>query len=168
MGSASVSRFADSLAELSVSCKRVPPADVAEAIRDVVEQPAVGVPLPYEGVSLEETPVETDWDATDLAAAETGVTPVGLGVADYGTVTIRLGSAGDELVAVYTDRHVAVLHADDVVADMPTAFERLAVDMDATTGSQVLATGVSATADLGGFIEGVHGPAAVDVVVVEP
>lgn len=163
-----VADFEASLEGLVDSVRRVDPGAFAEAIEAVVREPAVGVPLPFADVSLDGTPVATDFDAADLEAAVTGVTPVGLGVADYGTVTVRSRRDGDELVSLYADRHVAVLHADDVVPDMPAAFARLDGEFEEGRTSQVLATGPSATADMGGLIQGVHGPGAVDVLVVEP
>lgn len=163
-----VEAFEASLEGLTDTVTRVDPAGFREALTAVVREPAVGVPLPFPSVSLDGTPVATDFDAADLEAAVTGVTPVGLGVADYGTVTVRSRADGDELVSLYADRHVAVVHADDVVADMPAAIDRLADEFEAGSTSQVLATGPSATADMGGLIRGVHGPGAVEVLVVEP
>jgi len=163
-----VGTFETSLSGLADSCHRVPPEAFADALEAVVEAPAVGAPLPFEAVSLDDAPVTTDFDAADLQAAETGVTPAGLGIADYGTVTMHSTAAGDELVGLYSDRHVAVVHADDVVPDMAAAFERLGTEFDDGRRTQVLATGPSATADMGGLIQGVHGPKEVHVVVVEP
>lgn len=162
----SVSTFEDSLAGLAESCRRVPPGGVADAVADLVEPPAVGVALPYEGAALPDA-VATDFDAGDLGTAETGVTPAGLGVADYGTVTLRSTDAGDELVALYPPRHVVVVHEDDVVPDMPSAFDRLGAEFADGQATQVLATGPSATADMGDLVRGVHGPREVHVVVVE-
>lgn len=161
-----VSTFESSLSGLVDSCRRVEPGEVADALADLVREPAVGVPLPFEGASLPAS-VDTEFDAAALERAATGVTPAGLGVADYGSVTVRSTTAGDELVALYADRHVAVVHADDVVADMPAAFERLGEAFDRGERTQVLATGPSATADMGGLIQGVHGPEEVHVLVVE-
>jgi L-lactate dehydrogenase complex protein LldG len=163
-----VGTFEESLSGLADSCRRVSPEGFADALAAVAAAPAVGVPLPFAEVSLEETPVATEFDATDLRAAETGVTPAGLGIADYGTVTLRSTAAGDELVALYPYRHVAVVHADDVCPDMTAAFERLGEEFAAGQRTQVFATGPSATADMGGLIRGVHGPKEVHVVVVEP
>lgn len=168
MSSDHVATFEASLEGLADSVRRVPPDEFDGALADLVEEPAVGVPLPFEDVSLAGTPVATDFEAADLHAAATGVTPVGVGVADYGTVTVRSTADGAELVALYPGRHVAVLHADDVVPDMPAAFERLGEEFEAGRTTQVLATGPSATADMGGLIQGVHGPAEVHVLVVEP
>lgn len=162
----SVSTFEDSLSDLA-DVRRVSPADCEETVAELLEAPAIGVPLPYEGVGLP-ADVTTDFDAGDLQAAETGVTPVGLGIADLGTVTVRSTAAGDELVALYADRHVAVVHADDLVADVPAAYERLSEEFASGRDSQVLATGASATADMGALVQGVHGPEAVTVVILEP
>lgn len=167
MSTEHVAAFEASLEGLTDSVARVEAAALGDALGDLVEPPAVGVPLPFEGDVLDAAGVATDWDASDLDAARTGVTPVGLGVADYGTVTVRSTEAGDELVAVYPDRHVAVVDAADVVPDMTAAFERLGEEFDAGQRTQILATGPSATADMGGLIQGVHGPSEIHVVVVE-
>lgn len=162
----SVATFEESLSDLA-ECHRVPPTDVSDTVEDLIEPPAVGVPLPFESVSLPDT-VTTEFSADDLLAAETGVTPVGLAVAEYGTVTVRSTGDGDELVSLYAPRHVAVVHAEDVVADAETAYERLGEEFAAGRDTQVLATGPSATADMGDLVTGVHGPEAVTVVVIEP
>lgn len=163
-----VETFTSSLQDLADTVHRVGPADFPDTLETVIEEPAIGVPLPSDDISLTDTSVSTDFDATDLEAARSGVTPVGMGVADYGTVTVRSAHAGDELVSLFADRHVAVVRAGDIVLDMDAGFERLSSEFDRGLTSQVLATGPSATADLGGFILGVHGPEAVEVVVVDP
>lgn len=162
-----VATFETSLEGLTDSVTRVEETALGDALADRVVAPAVGVPLPYEGDALEAAGVATDWDAAALETARTGVTPAGLGVADYGTVTVRSTEAGEELVALYPERHVVVVDATDVVPDMTAAFERLGEEFDAGQHTQVLATGPSATADMGGLIRGVHGPSEIHVVVVE-
>lgn len=141
--------------------------EFAEVVETVVEPPAVGTPLPFDDVSLADTSVETDLAPTAIQRAETGVTPAGLAIANYGTVTIPSGAAGEELVSLYAPRHVAVLAASDVVADMPTAFESLGETFAAGLDTQILATGPSATADMGTLVEGVHGPHETHVVLLE-
>jgi L-lactate dehydrogenase complex protein LldG len=138
-----------------------------ETLEEAVATPAVGVPLPFEGVGLAETPVETDFAPSDLTAAETGVTPVGLGVADYGSVTVESTANGAELVSLYPPRHVAVLAASDIEPDMPAALDTLEAAIADDGRSRVLATGPSSTADMGTLVQGVHGPKAVHVVVLE-
>lgn len=136
-------------------------------IDEALTEPAVGTPLPFEGVSLSETAVSTEFEPSDLTAAATGVTPAGLAIADYGTVTIRSRADRDELVALYTERHVAVVAESDVVPDMATAYEELSEEFGWGVDTQVLATGPSATADMGTLVEGVHGPKETHVVILE-
>jgi L-lactate dehydrogenase complex protein LldG len=127
-------------------------------LAEAVDDPAVGTALPYEDVTLPDA-VDTDPSPSTLESAA--------GIADYGTVTIPSGGGGEELVSLYTPRHVAVVAASDVVADMPAAYERLGENFAAGLDTQVLATGPSATADMGTLVQGVHGPSETHVVVLE-
>jgi L-lactate dehydrogenase complex protein LldG len=142
-------------------------ASLGETVDGVIAEPAVGTPLPFDGVSLSGTPVATEFAPSDLRAAATGVTPAGLGIATYGTITVRSRTARDELVALYPERHVAILAASDVVSDMATAYEELSEEFEWGVDTQVLATGPSATADMGTLVEGVHGPKETHVVLLE-
>lgn len=161
-----ISEFRSSLAEYASAVERIPAAEFPETIGEHVVDPAVGAPLPFEGVSYEDTPVEGLESADDLRAMHTGVTAAGMGVADYGTITVRSTAGADELVSLYPERHVAVLAESDVVPDMAAAFERLSGEFAAGDRTQVLATGPSATADMGSLVEGVHGPRDVRVLLL--
>jgi L-lactate dehydrogenase complex protein LldG len=141
--------------------------EFTEALGEAIEKPAIGTPLPFEGVSLEDTPVETDFSPADLERAETGVTPVTLGVGEYGSVAVPGDAAGTELVSLYAPRHVAVVAASDIAGSMKAGYERLAEEFADGRDTQVLATGPSATADMGTLVEGVHGPHEVHVIVLE-
>ena len=163
MSSESLSTFESSVPG---AVHRTTAEDADAVLAEAIEGPAVGTALPYDEVSLPES-VDTDPSPSALEAAATGVTPAALGIADYGTVTIPSGAAGDELVSLYTPRHVAVVAASDVVPDMPTAYERLGEDFAAGMDTQILATGPSATADMGTLVQGVHGPSETHVVVLE-
>lgn len=167
MAPGTVERF-ESVARRTVdSCRRATPETFAATLEEVVTEPAVGVPLPFEGVSFEGTPVEVDPSIERFETASTGVTPAGMGIADYGTVTVDSRAAGDELVSLYSRRHVAVVAASDVVPDMAAAFDRLESAFESGATGRVLATGPSATADMGTLVEGVHGPESVHVVLLE-
>jgi L-lactate dehydrogenase complex protein LldG len=161
-----VSTFESSL-EGQSTVHRTTAADFGETLATAVQEPVVGTPLPVEGVSLAAAGVDTDPDLAAIDAAETGVTPAGLGVAEYGTVTIQSDAAGAELLSLYVPRHVAVLAASDLVEGMSAAFEGIAADVDDGADTQILATGPSSTADMGGLIQGVHGPHETHVVVLE-
>lgn len=155
------------LGEVDVTCERVSTEDCPAAIADAVEEPAVGVSLDEFGVSLSETPVTVDPTPSELEAARTGVTGASLGVAEYGSLVLPQTDDGSELVSLFVDRHVAVLRERDVVPDMETAFDRLDGDIPDDVGSAILATGPSATADMGALVKGAHGPQTVHAVIVD-
>ncbi|UIO98804.1 LUD domain-containing protein [Halobaculum sp. CBA1158] len=140
------------------------PDAVASAIADLVAEPAVGVRLPG-GLSLPDG-VATDPTPADLDAAVTGVTAATLAVADYGSVVVCSDAAGTEAVSLFPDRHVAVVRAGDVVPGMREAMGVLGDRLRAGE-SAVIATGPSATADMGDLVVGAHGPREVEIVLVE-
>ncbi|MFW6458582.1 MAG: LUD domain-containing protein [Halodesulfurarchaeum sp.] len=139
----------------------------AETIDSIIKRPAVGASLPFEGVSLEGTTVELDWAPADLAQAETGLTPASFGIADHGTVFVESRPAGDELLALFPNHHVAVVEASAIHASQADAFGELGRRFEDSQVSGVFASGPSATADMGETVQGVHGPGAVHVVVLE-
>jgi L-lactate dehydrogenase complex protein LldG len=131
-----------------------------------VVEPVVGAPLPFEGLSLPEW-IPSHPTARELQDARTGVTAAGGGIAEYGTLVVQSRPGGDEPVSLYPERHVAVLRATDLVAGVPEALEFLGEEFAAGRDSAVFATGMSATADMGESVRGVHGPREVYVVIVE-
>lgn len=168
MPAAAVDDFADALVDLDVGVTRSDAGGLAAAVADAVEPPAVGTPLPFEGVSLAGTGVAVDPTTADLEAATTGVTPADFAIAEYGSVVIRPTAAGEEPVSLFVDRHVAVVAESDVVPDMAEGVERLAaIAAGDGPGDAIVATGPSATADMGELVRGAHGPKTVHVVVLE-
>lgn len=162
-----VDTFEDSLDGLAVETTRLEPAAFEETITEVIEEPAVGTPLPFESVSLEGTPVTTDPSPNRLTEAVTGVTGASLGIADYGSVVLPSTSEGAEPVSLFCDLHVVVVDADDIVPDMPTAVGTMATSLADERESAIIATGPSATADMGALVRGAHGPKRVHVLVLE-
>ncbi|WIV66358.1 LUD domain-containing protein [Natrialbaceae archaeon AArc-T1-2] len=163
--SATTEQFASSLAELDVPLTRTDAKEIGDVLETVVRDPAVGTALPFEGVSLPEWIDDAPTPAT-LEAATTGVTAASLGIADYGSVVLPARPDGSEQVSLFPERHVAVLHERDLVADVPTAIERLA-PLLRDGESAIVATGPSATADMGALVRGAHGPKTVHVVLLE-
>lgn len=157
--------FATRAGEFGVGVRRVPPAEAADAVAEAVESPAVGVELPWDDVSLPGR-VRADPTPADLEAAVTGVTPAALAVADYGSIVLRSTPDGTEPVSLFPDLHVAVVREADIVPDMTAAVEWAGEQFRETAGSAVVATGPSATADMGALVQGAHGPTDVEVVVV--
>ena len=166
MPTESLATFESSLSEIGVELVRTTAEEFESTLAPLLDVPAVGTPLPFAGVALPDA-VETDPTVADLEAAKTGVTAAGYGVADYGSVVIQGGPAGEEPVSLYADEHVAVVAASDVLPDMEATFDRLAEDVREGTGQAVIATGPSATADMGALVKGAHGPIEVTVVLLE-
>lgn len=166
MASEDVDTFTDSLGGVA-TLHETAAASFGETLEAAIEAPAIGTPLPFEGVSLEETSVETDFSPHGLESAMTGVTPATMGIGEYGTVTVPSDRDGSELVSLYTPRHIACVAASSIEPGMKAAYEQLSEDFAAGEDSQVLATGPSATADMGTLVEGVHGPHEVHVIVLE-
>lgn len=164
MASEVAARFATALTDAGVGLTRTDGTAFVEDLREAVETPAVGVPLPDDDLSLAAAGVDDAPSGESLDEAATGVTPATLGVADYGSVVLRQGPDGDEPVSLYPPRHVAVLAESDVVPDVATALDRLD---EAGVRDVIFATGPSATADMGELVNGVHGPRDVHVLLLE-
>lgn len=158
--------FESALSRIDVRLTQTTAAQFRDTITNLLEPPAVGVPLPFGGVSLPNA-VETAPTPGELEAAATGITAAEFAVADYGSIAIRSSPAGEEPVSLYTDVHVAVIAASDVLPNMKAAFDRLGDDARADDADTVLATGPSATADMGALVTGAHGPKAVHAVVID-
>ena len=167
MSATPVDALVSAFGSLDVPSERTTPDGFRATLADHVGQPAVGVPLDRVGVSLDGTDVTVDPTPAELKAAHTGVTPGAFAVASYGSVVVPSESDGTELVSLYVDRHVAVIDARDVVPGMEAAFERFGEAFRADGESGIVATGPSATADMGALVRGAHGPSDVHVVIVE-
>lgn len=159
--------FVDSLGELDVPATRTDPEGFPAALAEAVEAPAVGVELPFDDVSLADAdvPIDTEPTASAVDGAACSVTAAEFAIANYGSVVLRSTPDGVEPVSLYADHHVAVVRADDVLPDMNTAFDRLG-DLLRDGESAVIATGPSATADMGELVRGAHGPKSVHVIVL--
>jgi L-lactate dehydrogenase complex protein LldG len=162
-----VDRLTASLDRLEVPWTRTTPNGLAAVLRDVVEPPAVGAPFPFEDLALPDGLVQTKPTPADLEAAATGVTAVRLGIADYGSIVLESGPDATEAASLFPGLHVGVLRAADIVGSMEVAFTRLGPALRERQSTFVLATGPSATADMGALVRGAHGPAQVHVVIVD-
>ncbi|WP_330633382.1 LutC/YkgG family protein [Halocatena halophila] len=159
--------FESSLQDVESSVKHTTPQSLEATLKTVIERPAVGVQLPFEECSLADLDVALDPTPRALQTAVCGITTAVLGIATYGTLVLEATPTGSELSSLFPDHHIAVLRATDIVPDMETAFDRLSELVAAGRGDHVLATGPSATADMGSLVYGAHGPRTVTVVLVE-
>ncbi|WP_435146071.1 LUD domain-containing protein [Halobaculum sp. P14] len=166
MATDTTTRFASALETAGVECTRTETAGFESALADAVEGTAVGAPLGIDGVSLDGTAVTTPPTPRLLQEADTGVTRVGGGVAEHGSFLIQSDAAGTEPVSLYPRKHVGVVRASDVHDTLDDALTWLGSEFRAGRDSAIVATGVSATADMGELVEGVHGPQAVHALVL--
>lgn len=165
--STAVGPLISALSDLDVPCERTTPDRFNATLAEHLRGPAVGTPLNGVNASLTGTEVTIDPTPAELDAARTGVTPASFAIADYGSVVVPSEQTGTELVSLFVDRHVAVVDAVDVVPEMDAAFDRFGEDFRSVSSSAIVATGPSATADMGELVRGAHGPSEVHVVVVE-
>ena len=166
MDAETVRRFSDSLAMVGAECERVESADLSTAIAGHVVEPAVGVAPPFAPDALASTAVETDPSPSAVTAAETAVTPGRFAIADTGSVAVPSTPDAVEPISLYADRHLLVVPEGEIYPDFDAGFDRLVEELAAGTDSVVLATGPSATADMGALVHGAHGPKAVHVLTV--
>lgn len=167
MSASSVQEFQQSLSRANATSSVVTTEEFSDALDDAIEGPAVGAPLPFPDLSVEDHPVTLEPTSGQLREATTGVTGSRLGISSLGTVAIESRAEGDEPVALYPERHVVVVRASDLCPDLEAAFSWLKSEFDAGRESVVFATGPSATGDMGALVRGVHGPSEVHAIIVE-
>ncbi|QSG06499.1 LutC/YkgG family protein [Halapricum desulfuricans] len=164
-GDATVDQFTAALGDLDVGWTVTTADELPEALERFAE-PIVGAPFPFEDLSLPDS-IPRASASEDVKDANTGVTAGVLAIAEYGSVVIGSQPLETELVSLYSDTHVAVVRAEDVVASMGEAFAEFGPRLREAGGNAIVATGPSATADMGALVRGVHGPSDVHVVIVE-
>lgn len=163
------STFASGVEEHDAEIVRTTADELGDVLEDIVETPAVGSPIDdVVDLDLESLSVDITLDPTpdEVRRSETGVTSVTYGIAEYGSVVIEGDTFGTEPVSLFPNEHVAVLAESTILPDMRTAVEKLGEEKREDPRNLVIATGPSATADMGELILGAHGPQAVTVVVV--
>lgn len=113
--------------------------------------------------------VDAPFGATELDGFDAVVTAATVGVAETGTIVLTHGPAeGRRAISLVPDLHVCVVHADQVVPDVPQAVALLSEQV-ANGRPQTWISGPSATSDIElDRVEGVHGPRTLHVVLVGP
>ncbi|MHC3381361.1 LUD domain-containing protein [Haloarcula sp. H-GB5] len=163
--------FEGALEALGVTVSSTAESELEAAVTEAVTEPAVGIALDEtvgdEAFSLTETPVTVDPTPVALREATTGVTGAELGIGDYGSLVLSMTEEASELVSLFVERHVAILREEDIQPDMDAAVAELDERFNETGGSAIIATGPSATADMGALVKGAHGPREVHVIIVE-
>ncbi|MFV0463985.1 MAG: lactate utilization protein C [Nostocoides sp.] len=136
-------------------------AVVAEAVAG-----ARGVIVPADlDLSVPGAVVDDEHSAAQLDQIEAVVTSSAVGIAVTGTLVLDHGPGqGRRAITLVPDLHVCLVHAHQIVLDVPEA-----VDTLADRQPQTWISGGSATSDIElSRVEGVHGPRRLHVLLITP
>jgi L-lactate utilization protein LutC len=161
-----VARFAERVADYRATVVHCEPGDVATSVAAALPAGArVVVPpgLPDAITAGIDVEVDDGRSATELDEVDAVVTCCRVAIAETGTIVLdHAPDQGRRAITLVPDRHVCVVRADQVVADVPDAVAGLDPDRPLTWIS-----GPSATSDIElSRVEGVHGPRVLHVIVV--
>ena len=163
--------FAERVEDYKATVVRCGPDEIPAVVSDVlagwrashvVVPPDFGIEWLSSGqvrVTVDDGSLTTD----DVDAVDAVLTACAVGIAETGTVVLDgSGDQGRRMISLVPDRHLVVVHADQVVQTVPEAVARL----DATRPLTWI-SGPSATSDIElDRVEGVHGPRTLAVVLV--
>jgi len=159
----SVDLFVERVEDYRAVVERCSQADLGDRVAAAVEGCSVVVPEGL-GVEVSGAIVDDGMSSLELDAIDAVVTEAVLGISETGTIVLdhRAGQ-GRRAITLVPDRHVCIVRADQVVADVPDAVAQLHPDRPHTWIS-----GPSATSDIElSRVEGVHGPRNLHVIVVD-
>lgn len=157
--------FEQSAKDASATVEVVHEADLNNAILSASEPPVVGTALRNDDIEFPDE-INTDPNRRDLTSAKTGVTRAIGGIAEYGSLLLRIEDSVSEYLSLLPDRHVIVIKEGDIVPVMDQAIEIVAPLFREERADIIVATGPSGTADMGEFVQGAHGPSEVHIIVV--
>jgi len=128
---------------------------------------AIGLPnsLPAEiqRVEVRDTGVDAGFEC------DTGISDVHAALAETGTLVCCSGIKHPRSTSLIPTNHIALVRSGDVLPDMIDYWARIkGIPGGDLPSSQVFITGPSKTADIEGIlVTGVHGPARVDIVLID-
>jgi L-lactate dehydrogenase complex protein LldG len=159
----SVDLFVARVEDYKADVERCLASELADRVAAAVDGCSVVVP-PGLGVSVPRSVVDEGLSAIELDDIDAVVTEATVGIAETGTIVLDHGRGqGRRAITLVPDRHVCIVRADQVVADVPDAVALLDPQRPHTWIS-----GPSATSDIElNRVEGVHGPRHLHVIVVE-
>ena len=163
-------RFVERVEDYRAEVVRCAPADVAARVAAAIPTGArVVVP---DGLAAEVVAdldpgrlvADTGLSALELDAVDAVVTACRVGIAETGTIVLdHEADQGRRALSLVPDRHVCLVQADQVVADVPDA-----VGIVDPARPLTWISGPSATSDIElDRVEGVHGPRTLHVLLVK-
>jgi L-lactate dehydrogenase complex protein LldG len=158
-----VDLFAERVADYRAVVERCTPQEVADRIAAALGTSATVVPpaLPW---PVAGAGVDDGFSTAELDRYDAVVTAATLGIAETGTLVLTHGPGqGRRALTLVPDLHVCVVHAGDIVADVPAAVRLLDPDRP-----QTWISGPSATSDIElTRVEGVHGPRTLHLIILD-
>jgi L-lactate dehydrogenase complex protein LldG len=172
-----VARFAEHVAEYEATVHRVAEADLPARIEEILERrglkrlvvppllPEAWVP---EGVEILRDAARPRLTNDELDGAGGVLTGCALGIAQTGTIALDAGPGqGRRALTLLPDYHLCVVREDQVVDLVPEAFAGLEEAVKGEGRAVTFISGPSATSDIElNRVEGVHGPRALEVLIV--
>ena len=172
-----VARFAEHVAEYEATVHRVGEADLTARIGEILEKrglkklvvpprlPEAWIPEGVEALRDAAVPRLTN---EELDGADGVLTGCALGIAQTGTIVLDAGPAqGRRALTLLPDYHLCVVREEQVVDLVPEAFARLEETVKGEGRAVTFISGPSATSDIElNRVEGVHGPRALEVLIV--
>ena len=166
-----VERFAAEVEALGGRCIRCTEAEIARLIVDFLKERGIDHILAWEdahlpkglGESLRSQGIRVCHQPDpDLRAGLTGALA---GIADTGTCVLPGGAGKPHSASLLPEIHIAILHSQDILPDLPQALKLPAIRQAAAS---VLISGPSRTADIEMTLTiGVHGPGELIVFCLE-
>jgi L-lactate dehydrogenase complex protein LldG len=159
-----VDLFAERVADYRAVVERCAEADLVATVAAALPEGARVVVPPGLGFEVPGSVVDDGLPAAELDRLDAVVTGARIGIAETGTIVLDHGPGqGRRAITLVPDRHVCVVRADQVVADVPDAITLLDPLSPLTWIS-----GPSATSDIElDRVEGVHGPRHLHVIIVD-
>jgi L-lactate dehydrogenase complex protein LldG len=170
---------------VSAFCRRLTAADghvrmvadeeqAAAALREIVEKAGAAkialsdAPLVQRlAGALDSVDLVEASDRAGLLEADLGVSGAQHAIAETGTLVLETRREQNRLVSLLPPLHVAVLHADNLLATLGDALA--AVSKEGLSRGVTFITGPSRTADIElVLVVGVHGPRELHVILIDP
>ncbi len=159
-----LTQFVERVEDYRATVVRTRPEALARSVADALHGiRSVIVPTDL-GLDVQGATPDTGQSALELDGFDAVVTRARVAIAETGTVVLDHGSGqGRRALSLVPDRHVCIVGADQVVADVPDAVARLD-----PLSAQTWISGPSATSDIElSRVEGVHGPRTLIVILVD-
>jgi L-lactate dehydrogenase complex protein LldG len=170
-------RFAEHVAEYEATVHRVTEADLPARIEEILERrgleklvvppllPEAWIP---EGVEVLRDAARPRLTNDELDGAGGVLTGCAIGIAQTGTIVLDAGPGqGRRALTLLPDYHLCVVREEQVVDLVPEAFARLEEAVKGEGRAVTFISGPSATSDIElNRVEGVHGPRALEVLIV--